>query len=595
LRITWARKIPCPPDAAKKASGSNSSSSPESCSSSRASRSAAFALERRSSALGAFAFVDLITSGPFDFAALVVALAVLAGFAFLAGTAFLALGAAAVFVFALAFVGLALAVFAVLAFLAVAAFFAVLGVVFELLGFFFTAICASYDKVSLGTPMSTPSLQKRYSYYDITQYVNQSMGQNEANFAWNGAQLQKLRCLRHKMTSEWLFEFDFFPAPRKVIWVCEPSLKSWGWLEGSRPDEGCFASAQNPLFLYLRSHFVGRRLGGMSSVPGTQETQWDFGEGYGWQIKLIGTDILQWSMIVPGKRLFTKELKLYPSSFFLGEFFLDQVSVPIKKKDVVTSRQVDKQVRLLENIRNDLHGAKEWLTKYSSLCYELESRPWLWHQSIEVNEDQVWMTKIIELQNSGLLPKTRDASHLKSALDKLFNERSRQERKQDKAAKRLREIEVKIDSGEDLPLKPVQRTKVSRVEKTHPGLKIEIMDGVYGYLGRNSRENEVLFKWVRDRDYWFHVRGYAGAHLWVLRSDLGLPKDGTLPKHLSERAAKIALWNSKLKNSRSGPVDITEKRHLKKLKGEAGKLKISKSEVLFVNLEEGFENTLKWD
>ncbi len=440
--------------------------------------------------------------------------------------------------------------------------------------------------------MSTPSLQKSYSYYDITQYVNAYAGQNDSFLSLVGAQLQKIKCLRNRESGDWLMEFDFFPGPRRSLWVGEASLSSWGWLTGDRPPEGIFSNAQNPLFLYIKSHFVGRRLGGVKSI-GERQTEWDFGEGYCWILSLKATNSLECLLEVPGKKPFVKELKLYPSAFFLEELSVEaQAALPSKV------RQVGKQGRLLENIRVDLASAREWVSKYAPLCLELQNRPWLWHRPEDTYQDGVWVQKIEELQKSGLLPKTRDASHLKAALDKLFHERSRQERKIVKASARLSEIEGRIDAGDLYAEHQVQKPKLvsdRNKEKSHPGLKVEVVAGIYGYLGRNSRENEVLFKWVRDRDFWFHVRGYSGTHLWILRSDLALPKDAPLPKDIAERGAKIALWNSKLKNSGSGPVDITEKRHLKKLKGEAGQLKITKSEVLFVTLEEGFEKTLKWD
>lgn len=422
--------------------------------------------------------------------------------------------------------------------------------------------------------MSTPSLEKNHSYHDLTQYVN--------GFE-PGLQLQKIRCMRHRESGNWLLELDFYPSMRKALWVLGTTKGSWGWLTGERISDQVFVSAQNPLALYLKSHFIGKRLVCLSFVP-SGHTLWDFGEGYTWQIELKTRDTLEWTLQVPGKKPFTKELKLYPVSFFTSE----EPAVPTK----IEVNRAGKEERLLQNIREDLSSAKAWVTKYAPLCLELQNRPWLWHDAGD--DDAVWTQKISELQESGLLPKTREASYLKSALDKLFNERSRQERKIEKAAARLSTVE-------EGPRNVVAKTKFVGAHakdavalNKHPGLKIEILPGLHGYLGRSARENELLFKWVRDRDYWFHVRGYSGTHLWILRSDLKLGKDDSIPQQVVERAAKIALFNSKLKNSGSGSVDFTEKRHLKKLKGEQATLKISKSTVLFVSLEEDFEKTLKW-
>lgn len=575
MRITCARKMPCPPEAAKKASGSNSSSSALSWSSSRASAKAALAAERRSSTLAfaaTFAFGDLLVSGPLDPDGL--AFTAGAGLAFLMGffaaTGFLA----ATFLVALA--GCALA--------ATLAGLVDLEEVFAALLFFFTAINASYDKVSLGAPMSTPSLQKMHSYHDVTQQANELVA---------GSQLQKIRCLRHRESGNWIFDFEFYPFPRRALWVSDGKHGSWGWLTGVRLPEKAYMTAQNPLFLYLKSHFLGRRLNRLSATE-LGESLWDFGEGYLWRMRFHQANgVLSFSIEVPHKKVFTKELKLCPASSFEESVSEEPTTLP----SASALKPSPRHDRLLENIRSDLTSAKEWLSRYSSLCLELERRPWLWHQNSTEEKDAIWSRQIEKLQQTGLLPKNRDSTFLKSALDKLFNERSRQERKVAKASSRLRDIEEKIANQDSSVL---QKSAMARrlddkvQKKTHPGLKVEILSGVYGYLGRNATENEALFKWVKDRDFWFHVRGYSGSHLWILRSDIKLGKDAPLPSAFLERAAKIALWNSKLKNSGSGAVDCTERRHLKKIKGEIGALKINQSQVLFVTLEEGFEKTLKW-
>jgi len=430
--------------------------------------------------------------------------------------------------------------------------------------------------------MSTPSLEKTYSYHDITQYVNAAEALN--------LQLQKVKCLRHRESGDWLLDLDFYPSPRRALWVSEGD--SWGWLSGGRPDEKIFLSAQNPLSLYLKSHFIGRRLGRITGAAAHSE--WDFGEGYSWSLRLVAPGRLEWTMQVPGKKPFVKELKLFSAATFIQA----ESRPPLGEGTDGAPAPRPRAERLLANVREDLASAKEWITRYAPLCAQLELRPWLWHTPEATHEDTVvWGLLISELQGEGLLPKNREASHLKAALDKLFNERSRQERKVTKAAERLADLESRQAAGKQIERPAPSRTRFvggREKEKTHPGLRVEIAGGIYAYLGRNSRENELLFKWVRDRDFWFHVRGYSGSHLWILRSEAGIARDATLPHALAERAAKVALWNSKLKNSGSGPVDFTEKRHLKKLRGEAGQLKIDQSEVLFVTLEEGFEKTLKW-
>lgn len=399
-------------------------------------------------------------------------------------------------------------------------------------------------------------------------------------------QLQKIRCLRHRDTGEWILVLDLFPNPRRSFWVLEEN--SWGWMSDVDLEAQGFATAQHPLALYLKSHFAGRRLGALS-LEGA-DTIWDFGEGYQWRIQFEArARQLKWTIEVPSKKPFSKELTLLPSARFGTP---SPLKAPLAAEDAPSATREERRTqRLLENIRRDMHGAREWLAHYLPLCTALESEPWLWQKS-----GHPWDAPLSELQASGLLPPVREARTLGVALDKLFNERARQERKTEKSSKRLRELELRVGQGERVSRIPAPaHGKPSGVrERSSLGVRVEVQPGIYGYLGRNAAENERLFKAMRDRDFWFHVRGYSGGHFWLPRAGLGIGREDPLPHPLVERAAKIALWNSKLKNSQSGPVDFTEKRHLKKLKGEAGMLKILRSEVLFVSLEDSFESTLKW-
>lgn len=419
-----------------------------------------------------------------------------------------------------------------------------------------------------------------------------------------GAQLQKIKSFRSKEGSQWLLGFDFFPGPRRGCFSSDRNQRDFGFLEEFPVNSQAFQQAQNPLYLYLKSHFVSRRL-----ISVSQHTplicEWDFGEGYKWVTTWRPeSQELLFCIVVPGRKDFEKALRLQP---------WQDLDIGPAHKNLPTHQQVDSQgllkdtlpiqnkkhQKLLENVKSDFLKAQLWLETNQDLCKELETRPRLWADGEQSDSDKIWNEKIKNLQDEGTLPPSRSARTLSLALDKLFNERSRQTRKLEKSLQRLKLVE----HGDLVPkgskvgsqtFKNAVPTKEPSGKSKMPGLKIEIVEGCFGYLGRNRAENETLFKAAKDRDFWFHVRGYSGAHLWILRSELKLAKDAKLPSHIADRAAKVALWNSKLKNSRSGAVDFTEKRHLKKLKGEVGMVKILKSEVLFATLEEDFEKTLKW-
>ena len=81
------------------------------------------------------------------------------------------------------------------------------------------------------------------------------------------------------------------------------------------------------------------------------------------------------------------------------------------------------------------------------------------------------------------------------------------------------------------------------------------------YIGRTGQQNdEVTFTIANPEDLWLHVRNMPGAHV-ILRANPRL-SDDTI-----ERAASLAAWYSDGRNATAVPVDVTERRHVRKIKG----------------------------
>ena len=99
--------------------------------------------------------------------------------------------------------------------------------------------------------------------------------------------------------------------------------------------------------------------------------------------------------------------------------------------------------------------------------------------------------------------------------------------------------------------------------------------------GKNARSNdELTFKYARASDYFFHTRGYEGAHV-ILRPNV--PK-GQHPSREEVRvAASIAAYFSKAKKQNNVPVSYTQRKYLKKSKkGKIGSVILMREEVVFV-------------
>lgn len=111
--------------------------------------------------------------------------------------------------------------------------------------------------------------------------------------------------------------------------------------------------------------------------------------------------------------------------------------------------------------------------------------------------------------------------------------------------------------------------------------KIALASGSVIFVGRNNRQNDIVtFKTAQPRDLWFHTKDIPGSHV-ILRSAGGSP---SLPD--MEKAAHLAAWFSKARESANVPVDYTERRFVKKPSGaKPGFVIYEKQKTLWVTPE----------
>ncbi|MDO4730984.1 MAG: NFACT RNA binding domain-containing protein [Clostridia bacterium] len=82
-------------------------------------------------------------------------------------------------------------------------------------------------------------------------------------------------------------------------------------------------------------------------------------------------------------------------------------------------------------------------------------------------------------------------------------------------------------------------------------------------VGRNNKENDILtLKYAKKDDVWLHIKDMPGSHTIISRSDNSPVSDDDLYK-----AACVAAYYSKAKNSGKAAVDYTCIRNVKKPKG----------------------------
>jgi predicted ribosome quality control (RQC) complex YloA/Tae2 family protein len=94
-------------------------------------------------------------------------------------------------------------------------------------------------------------------------------------------------------------------------------------------------------------------------------------------------------------------------------------------------------------------------------------------------------------------------------------------------------------------------------------IRVEI-DGFTVWIGRNARQNDdVTFKRGTANDLWLHARGIPGAHVVIKQAGHPAPEPVILA------AAQLAAYHSSARNDARVAVDVTEVRHVRRIKGGA--------------------------
>ncbi len=124
------------------------------------------------------------------------------------------------------------------------------------------------------------------------------------------------------------------------------------------------------------------------------------------------------------------------------------------------------------------------------------------------------------------------------------------------------------------------RKESRRVREKGPqvGLRLRSPEGFEVWVGRNSKENDLLTRMAHSEDLWFHVQGLPGSHV-ILRTQ-GRPAD--LPDLLF--AARLAAYHSRARGDRNVPVDYTAKKYVwRPRKAAAGQVLYTQARTLFVD------------
>lgn len=88
-------------------------------------------------------------------------------------------------------------------------------------------------------------------------------------------------------------------------------------------------------------------------------------------------------------------------------------------------------------------------------------------------------------------------------------------------------------------------------------------EGFEIWVGKNNKQNDfITLKVAKPNDTWFHVKDIPGSHVLIRN-----PLEQRIPNHVLELGAMLAAFFSKARNSATVPVDMAERRHVRKPKG----------------------------
>lgn len=117
-------------------------------------------------------------------------------------------------------------------------------------------------------------------------------------------------------------------------------------------------------------------------------------------------------------------------------------------------------------------------------------------------------------------------------------------------------------------------------EERLPYRRFPLPGGLEAWVGKNARANaELTTRHARPFDLWLHARGVPGSHVVVRRPS----RDAVIGREAVEAAARLAARYSEARTSALVPVQVTERKHVRPVKGGApGLVRVEREEVLLV-------------
>jgi len=139
-------------------------------------------------------------------------------------------------------------------------------------------------------------------------------------------------------------------------------------------------------------------------------------------------------------------------------------------------------------------------------------------------------------------------------------------------------LERDLDQLEQLPRQALlEQNRKIKAKGPQVGLRCKSPGGFEVWVGRNSKENDLLTRMAHSEDLWFHAQGLPGSHV-ILRTQ---GQATSLSDLLF--AAQLAAYYSKARGEKNVAVDYTAKKHVwRPRKAAPGQVLYTQGKTLFV-------------
>lgn len=289
-------------------------------------------------------------------------------------------------------------------------------------------------------------------------------------------------------------------------------------------------------------------------------------------------------LLSDGKVFIDENGKIYP--FKLSENMLemeigDYRSIKRSEKKVSfdgvikqLKEKISKKTQLLDNLKKELSYAENY-REFFEKADLIKSNLYRLDEALETGE----FFKFSDKGEEKVYLSLKEIRDPDIYLDELYNKGRKLERSVPLLRKRINEVEREIEFYKELLyyveqgsidyeefteiLKPEQKVKLAKKSKQKRYLRY-YKDGFVIFVGKNSFGNDEILSMADRDDFWFHVQGSPSSHV-ILKK-----REGKLPQYdFIFEVCRITAFFSPLKLENKVPVDWTERKYVRKVKGAA--------------------------